>query len=179
MAAHPLDDVLDAARRRGMIGGAPNADVIDHARRFVVALADVQGAVLDLGSGAGLPGLVIASDRPDLDVTLLDRRRKRTDFLEQMVRRLGWSDRVSVVAAEAEEFVGGAAAARFSAAVARGFGPPEWVLGVATCAVHIDGLVVVSDPPNGDRWTSIELTHPGVRRRELGIRGVSVFQRVE
>ena len=179
MAGHPLDDVLDAARRRGMIGDAPNPDVIDHARRFVGALTDIRGAVIDLGAGAGLPGLVIAADRPDLEVTLLDRRRKRTDFLEQVVRRLGWSDRVSVLADDAEHFVGSAGAGRFSAAVARGFGPPEWVLPLATSAVHIDGLVVISDPPSGQRWTSIEVANPTVRRRELGIRGVSVFQRVE
>ena len=41
--------------------------------------------VLDLGAGGGVPGLVIAHDLPDLHVTLLDRRAKRTDFLERVV----------------------------------------------------------------------------------------------
>ena len=40
-------------------------------------------AVLDIGSGGGLPGLVIAHDRPDVHVTLIDRREKRTDLLQR------------------------------------------------------------------------------------------------
>ena len=44
--------------------------------------------MLDIGSGGGLPGLVIAHDRPDVHVTLIDRREKRTDLLQRQVTRL-------------------------------------------------------------------------------------------
>ena len=48
-----------------------------------------QGAtVLDVGSGAGLPGLVWAIARPDLDVTLVEPLERRVRFLEQAADRL-------------------------------------------------------------------------------------------
>ena len=53
------------------------------------------GTVVDLGSGGGVPGLVIARARPDLRVVLVDRRSSRTDHLSRLVRRLGLDDRVA------------------------------------------------------------------------------------
>ncbi len=49
----------------------------------------VGDSLLDIGSGAGFPGLVIALARPDLAVTLLDARAKRVSFQKQAVRLLG------------------------------------------------------------------------------------------
>ena len=46
-------------------------------------------ALLDIGSGAGFPGVPVALLRQDLDVTLLDSLQKRITFLEQLCRRLG------------------------------------------------------------------------------------------
>jgi 16S rRNA (guanine527-N7)-methyltransferase len=45
--------------------------------------------VVDLGSGAGLPGVPIAVARPDLDVTLVEIRERRVHFLRHVVRTLG------------------------------------------------------------------------------------------
>lgn len=45
--------------------------------------------VLDVGSGAGFPGVVLALLRPDVSVTLLDSRRQRTLFLREAVEQLG------------------------------------------------------------------------------------------
>ena len=61
------------------------------------ALAGVTGTVVDLGSGGGVPGLVIADARPDLRLVLVDRRATRTDHLRRLVGRLGLADRVEVV----------------------------------------------------------------------------------
>jgi 16S rRNA (guanine527-N7)-methyltransferase len=53
-------------------------------------LPHVQGpSLLDIGSGAGFPGLVLALFRPDLSVTLLDGRAKRVSFQKQAARLLG------------------------------------------------------------------------------------------
>lgn len=60
-------------------------------------------SVLDVGSGAGLPGLPLAIARPDLKVTLLESLLRRVNFLEVAVDELGVSDRVSVVRGRAEE----------------------------------------------------------------------------
>src|SRR3954463_9485578 len=56
--------------------------------------------VCDIGSGAGLPGLVLAVRRPDLRVPLVEPLLRRTTFLEEVVERLGL-ERVEVVRARA------------------------------------------------------------------------------
>ncbi len=48
-------------------------------------------ALLDIGSGAGFPGVPLALARPDLDITLLDSLNKRIVFLQQLCERLGCS----------------------------------------------------------------------------------------
>ncbi len=67
-----------------------------------------QALVYDVGSGAGLPGMVIALARPDLRLVLLEPLLRRTTFLEEAVRVLELSN-VSVVRGRAEEFAGRAA----------------------------------------------------------------------
>jgi len=59
-------------------------------------------SVADVGSGAGLPGLVWAIARPDLSVTLIEPLLRRTVFLDAAVEALGL-DNVSVVRARAED----------------------------------------------------------------------------
>lgn len=59
--------------------------------------------VLDVGSGAGLPGIPLALARPDLNVTLLDSLLRRTKFLELVVDQLGLAPQASVVRARVEE----------------------------------------------------------------------------
>jgi 16S rRNA (guanine527-N7)-methyltransferase len=61
--------------------------------------------VCDIGSGAGLPGLVLAIARPDLDVCLVEPLLRRTTFLEEAVATLGLT-RVEVVRGRAEELRG-------------------------------------------------------------------------
>lgn len=61
--------------------------------------------VADLGSGAGLPGLVLAIRRPDLRVTLVEPLLRRCTFLTEVVDRLGLGG-VEVVRARAEELHG-------------------------------------------------------------------------
>jgi 16S rRNA (guanine527-N7)-methyltransferase len=68
----------------------------------VAALLPPTGSVVDLGSGAGLPGVVLALCIPTLEVTLLDATRRRTDFLTEVVDLLALGDRVRVVWGRAE-----------------------------------------------------------------------------
>jgi 16S rRNA (guanine527-N7)-methyltransferase len=57
--------------------------------------------VCDIGTGAGLPGLVLALSRPDLSLTLVEPLLRRTTFLEEAVDELGLTN-VEVVRARAE-----------------------------------------------------------------------------
>jgi 16S rRNA (guanine527-N7)-methyltransferase len=71
----------------------------------VADLIPMGASVVDVGSGAGLPGMVLAVVRPDLTVTLVEPLARRTNFLMEAVAALGL-DRTTVVRARAEECVG-------------------------------------------------------------------------
>jgi 16S rRNA (guanine527-N7)-methyltransferase len=137
-----------------MLGRRPVPEVIEHASGFVLALQDVVGTVVDLGSGGGVPGLVIARARPDLRLVLVDRRAARADHVMRLVRRLGLQDQVEVLVADARHLHLDAPA---DAVVARGFGAPMTTLTAAVRLVRPGGVIVVSEPPDepGDRWTAL------------------------
>lgn len=77
---------------RHILNCAAMADLVPHRVR-----------VADVGSGAGLPGIVLALMRPDLHITLIDSLERRTEFLNMAVSELSLSDRVSVIRARVEE----------------------------------------------------------------------------
>lgn len=66
---------------------ADSAQLLAHVPRET--LIEMPGSWLDLGSGAGFPGLVLAVLRPEDPVILVESRRKRIDWLERMVKELG------------------------------------------------------------------------------------------
>jgi len=172
VASTALRDALASSQRLGMLGDRPIAEVIEHAEAFVDALRDVRGLVVDLGSGGGVPGLVVAEARPDLQLLLVDRRSARTDHLSRLVRRLGLDERVEVRCVDASALT---PATPPAAVIARGFGSPELTARVAAALLGPSGLLVVSEPPEGpDRWHAIAT----FVRREWPDRRVAVLTRV-
>jgi 16S rRNA (guanine527-N7)-methyltransferase len=91
--------------QRGLIGPRELSRIWD---RHILNCAVVHAAIpvgcamADVGSGAGLPGVVLAIVRPDLVVTLVEPMQRRTDFLTEVSAELGLSN-VSVRRARAEE----------------------------------------------------------------------------
>lgn len=67
----------------------------------VGTLIPVGAQVLDVGSGAGLPGIPLAIDRPDLAITLLEPLARRVAFLEFAVERLDLGERVRILRGKA------------------------------------------------------------------------------
>jgi 16S rRNA (guanine527-N7)-methyltransferase len=92
-------------RRLRLTGIRETQLLIDKQAADAVAVVSVlphEGSLLDIGTGAGLPGLVIACLRPDLDITLLDSRERPISFLREVTRALSLS-RVRVERMRAEE----------------------------------------------------------------------------
>jgi len=88
-----ITDEADAATRHF-------ADAI-----YLLSMADLPSGcrVIDIGTGAGFPGMPLALFRPDLDMTLLDASGKKTDFLRTAVETMGID--VTVLCARAEDAV--------------------------------------------------------------------------
>ncbi|NUP08592.1 MAG: 16S rRNA (guanine(527)-N(7))-methyltransferase RsmG [Polyangiaceae bacterium] len=92
----------------------------------VLAGAIASGArVVDVGSGAGAPGLPLALARPDLEVTLVEPLDKRVMFLRTAIGKLGLSSRVRVERKRGEALVG---RATFDVAISRAtLAPALWL----------------------------------------------------
>jgi 16S rRNA (guanine527-N7)-methyltransferase len=177
-----LRKVLLAARDAGFLGPGPIDRHLLHAQGFVdlaraQAPAVANPRVLDLGSGGGLPGLVVAQQCPTATLVLLEANQRRAQFLERAVRTCGLEDRVSVVQ-ERAEIAGRDMAYRgtFDGVVVRSFGPPAVVAECAAPLLRVDGWLIVSEPPTekeGDpqvgsaadesgRWPPEKLTQFGL-----------------
>lgn len=166
---------MASSQRLGLIGSQPVDDVVAHAWAFVDALADVRGTVLDLGSGGGVPGLVIARARPDLDVVLVDRKASRVDHLCRLIGRLDLAPRVRAIVADADQL--SPPVAMIDAVVARSFGRPDQTLAIAARLVTEGGVVVISEPPTPRTWSPPQLGALGLVVLERQDRRVAVFRR--
>lgn len=177
-----LVDALERARRLGVLGPGPVDAHVGHAVGFVDALAALGAGslVVDLGSGGGVPGLVVAEARPDLRFLLLDAMEKRTALLDDAVVAMGLSERVRVLTGRAE-VVGRDDALRgeAGAVMARSFGPPAATAECAAPLLRIGGLLVVSEPPDGpDRWPAEDLLALGLRPTDVDVTGMKVLEQV-
>jgi len=99
---------------------------------------DPGATVCDLGSGAGLPGLVLAIVRPDLRMTLVEPLPRRAAFLEEVVVDLGLTS-VVVVQARAQDLHGHQ---RFDAVTSRALAPLDRLLGWSMPLVAPTGALV-------------------------------------
>ena len=94
--------------------------------------------VIDVGSGAGFPGMVLAILREDLQLTLLDASSRKCTIMEEVKRRLGLDITVECGRAEEEQWAG-----RYDAAIAMWLGDLEWAIGVMRKMVRVDGIVAI------------------------------------
>ncbi len=187
-----LADIFEKAQALGFIGPAAIERQVAHAEALVAALFELLdgrdgtatgGSMLgDLGSGGGLPGLVLAERLPPTArACLIEASERRSAFLESATRRLGLEDSVLVLACRAEvlgrdpSFRG-----QLSGITARSFGPPAMTAECAAPLLRIGGVLVVSDPPSTalapnapDRWPPDGLDTLGLsvveRRRTPGL----------
>ncbi len=145
--------LLDRARRQtNLTGPLSSEELVDHALESALGqeLIPHGAEVVDIGSGAGFPGIPLAIARPDLRVTLVEPRRKRLEFLREAVRECPLESVRACVPRVAE-----LAANTVEIAVARAVGGIEAILGDAPFLKE-EGQVLI--------WT----TEPETLARRLG-----------
>lgn len=145
-----LTEVLLAGQRLGFLGPGAVSAHRSHARVYVAAGRSAPRRALDLGSGGGVPGLILAS-APEWGRTqwaLLDAAERRCRFLIRAAEALELQDRVVVLHGRAEE-LGRRPDLRgsFDLVVARSFAPPAVVAECAAPFLAVGGQLIVSEPP--------------------------------
>ena len=116
--------LTDAGVQRGLLGPREAQRVWDRHLLNSAAVGELIGAgerVVDVGSGAGLPGVPLALARPDLTIVLVEPMLRRSDFLREAVDVLGLD--VAVVRGRAEERDVRAAVGEVDVAVSRAVAP--------------------------------------------------------
>jgi 16S rRNA (guanine527-N7)-methyltransferase len=164
---------LEAIQARGAIGESSITRAIEHAEQYVRKVPATAGTLADLGSGGGLPGLVVAVRCPHLVITLVERRATRADLLRRAVRALDLQDRVEVLADDVK-VLADRSPASFDVVTARSFAAPPITAKWAGILLRPGGVLVVSEPPEDDpnRWPEPTLNAAGLQDqgREQGIR---------
>jgi len=116
---------------RGLIGPRETTRLWDRHLLNCAVVAELlpsSGRLVDIGSGAGLPGIVLALVKPELEVILLEPMLRRVGFLQECVESLGLEN-TSVVRGRAEELSG---KLRADVATARAVAPLDKLAGWAT-----------------------------------------------
>jgi 16S rRNA (guanine527-N7)-methyltransferase len=123
-------------------------------------------SLVDLGSGAGLPGIVLALLLPDVAVTLLEPMLRRVRFLEECVRDLGLEN-TQVRRGRAEDLAGQLAA---DVVTARAVAPLDRLAVLALGLVRPGGIVLAIKGVNAPQ--EVAAARPALRK--LGVRSVDV-----
>ena len=151
-ASGVFGDALEAACRfaellatdgvqRGLIGPRETSRLWDRHLLNCAVVAELlprHGELVDIGSGAGLPGVVLAMLRPEMRVTLLEPMLRRSVFLEECVARLGLPN-TTVVRGRAEDLVG---VIKADFATARAVAPLDRLAGWAAGLLRPGGQIL-------------------------------------
>ena len=103
------DLLATTAIERGLIGPKEGERIwdrhIENCIPLTTLLPEEGASVADIGSGAGLPGIVIALARPKLRVTLVEPLQRRVEFLHEVIDTLGLTN-IEVIRAKSESIKG-------------------------------------------------------------------------
>ena len=143
---------LEQGKELGLLGPGPVEDHLKHAYGFAHVVKDLDPlphVFLDLGSGGGLPGLVIAAALSEIKGILLEAGSRRVAHLERAIALTDLGGRVTIAHGRAEE-IGSRPPLRgaVDVVVARSFGRPSVTAECAAPLLRIGGHLVVSEPPS-------------------------------
>lgn len=157
---------------RGLIGPRETGRLWDRHLLNCAVVAELlpeRGVLVDIGSGAGLPGIVLAMVRPSLEVVLLEPLLRRSVFLEECAAALNLSN-VTVVRARAEEKA--AAHIRADIATARAVAPLDRLAGWAVRLLRPGGELLAIKGQSA----AAEVDAARAVLSRLGVRSTEVLQ---
>ena len=148
--AHYLDLLMQFNQAMNLIGPMSPPEIVEYLlldSLVATAARQPQGPILDVGCGAGLPGIPIKIVYPESAITLVEPRRKRSTFLKVATHRLGLND-VDIFRGRIEDFQG----QDFDTVISKAFQAPTTWLATARPFIADDGAVIVmgrqSDRPD-------------------------------
>ena len=154
-----LNRALEESRARGYLGSAAIELQVAHAEGFARCWEGLYPAppkeFLDLGSGGGLPGLVLLQ-RWGCRGVLLDSMEKRMRLLQEVLEEPGAPTQGELITGRAEQLARDSKlSGAFELVTARSFGPPAVTAECAARFLKVGGVLIVSEPPNDEevsRW---------------------------
>lgn len=122
---------------------------------FLLTLRELKGPIIDIGSGAGFPGLPLKLVRPELDITFLDATGKRMAFVSESAQALGCP--VKTVHARAEEYAHAPGVREaFACALSRAVAPMNILCELTLPYVQIGGAFLAMKSDNAAAEEELE-----------------------
>lgn len=167
--------LADDAVVRGLIGPREAPRLWDrHLLNCAVVgeLVPTGARVVDVGSGAGLPGLVLACSRPDLRIDLVEPLQRRADFLREASESLGLTDRVHVIHGRVQEQSVRAAVGSAEWITARAVAPLARLAQWCSPLLAVGGRLLAMKGAQAE--TEVAEVRPALRSLHLSLVGIQV-----
>ncbi|MGD0045143.1 MAG: RsmG family class I SAM-dependent methyltransferase, partial [Isosphaeraceae bacterium] len=143
-----LEELLSEARDLGFLGPGPVAAQIDRSLAFARMVTAVPQFAIDLGSGGGLPGLVLALEWSSTRWTFIESNQRKAAWLERAVARSGTTKRVEVSCERAENLARSNLRASSDLVTARSFAAPAPTAECAAPFLKLGAPLLVAEPPD-------------------------------
>ncbi len=115
---------------------------------LLAVIPEPASPLLDIGTGPGIPGLILKLARPDWEVVLIEAAQRRTNFLRHVARELGLEG-VSILWGRAEVLASGALAGRFRTVTMRAVATGDAARALAAPFLAPEGTLVLPLGPMG------------------------------
>jgi 16S rRNA (guanine527-N7)-methyltransferase len=150
-----LEALLSEARRFGFLGPGPVTAQMERSLAFAKMVTAVPQIAVDLGSGGGLPGLVLALTWPSSRWVFVESNQRRAAWLESALETLGAANRVDVLCDRAENIARTTLRGASDLVTARSFAPPAPTAECAAPLLKLGALLLVAEPPASplSRWS--------------------------
>ncbi len=184
-----LQKFLDDAVFQGFLTNKAAKSGINHSTGFLFSQEnsffannlESKDVAVDLGTGGGLPGLVL-SCLTDCFWIFVDRSKRKCSFLSTAITELNLQNRVEVLECSAEELGNSSYRGKVKLVTARGFAAPAITAECAAPLLNGEGLFVVSEPPYGmaveseNRWPQAGLSLLGLKQKDYWHTGVAGYR---